>query len=344
MRKTRLLLIGFGNVGEAFLHLLLRKQQALQQAYARELLITGVCTGTHGGALNPAGLDLKKLLLVRKGEGQLTDLSDQSPPEDTLSFIGACEADLMLEISPVNYLDGQPAVNHIRAGLKRGMHVVTANKGPVVHAFHELRQLAQDVQRKFYFESTVMDGAPLLSLWRETLPGAKLLSFRGVLNSTTNFILSEMEGGLTFEGALQKAQERGIAETDPAGDLEGWDAAIKVGVLATVLMGFPLTPDQIERRGITQIGPSQIRKAREAGKRWKLVCTAKRDGSEVRGSVQPMQVDLDDPLYHVTGTSSAITFHTDVLGPLTLLEENPGPETTAYGLLADLLNAVLLHG
>jgi homoserine dehydrogenase len=340
MREIRLLLVGFGNVGDAFLQLLQRKQKTLRKDYALKVLVTGVCTGTHGGALDPGGLDLEQLLQTKRNQSQLNGLSVEVIPQDTLSFINACEADIMLEISPVSYSDGQPAIRFIHEGLSKGMHVITANKGPIVHAYHELRALAREVQRAFLFESTVMDGAPILSMWRETLPAAHLTSFRGILNSTTNFILNEMESSVSFDAAVQKAQERGIAETDPTGDLEGWDAAIKVGVLSTVLMGTPLLPNEVERKGIMGLSQTQITDALASGKRWKLICMAEREGAKVRGVVKPIQVTSSDPLFHVSGTSSAVTFHTDVLGPLTVLEENPGPDTTAYGMLADLLNSL----
>jgi homoserine dehydrogenase len=177
-------------------------------------------------------------------------------------------------------------------------------------------------------------------MWREALPGANLSSFRGVLNSTTNLILTLMEDGKTFQDAIAYAQEIGIAETDPSGDIDGWDAAIKVSALVTVLMDIPLKPNNVNRQGIRGISKENVLKSLQSGKRWKLICEAKRDGDQVLAAVRPMEVDADDPLFTVMGTSSAVTFQSDVLGALTLTEEDPGPHTTAYGLLADFLNAV----
>jgi homoserine dehydrogenase len=244
----------------------------------------------------------------------------------------------MAENTPVSYKDGTPALDHIRAALQQGISVVTANKGPIVHAHDELTQLAHEHGCHFFFESTVMDGAPIFSLWREALPAASLNSFRGILNSTTNLILGRMESGETLDQAVAYAQSIGIAETDPSGDVDGWDAAIKVAALVNVLMGIRFAPQDVAREGIRAISPDDVVSALNEGQRWKLICEARRDGTSVHAEVRPQLVDRTDPLYSVMGTSSAITFHSDVLGALTVTEEDPGPHTTAYGLFADLLN------
>jgi homoserine dehydrogenase len=250
----------------------------------------------------------------------------------------------VLESIPVNYESGQPAIGYLTRALERGMHAITANKGPVVHAFAPLTALAAMHGRHFRFEAAVMDGAPLFSLWRECLPAARLESFRGILNSTTNLILSLMERGESFVAAVAEAQRLGLAESDPSGDIEGWDSAIKVAALVTVLMGVPIGLGQVQRRGIEGLTDVEVRQASLAGRRWKLVCSAKRIGEQVEARVGPDQLDPGDPLFHVMGTSAAVTFVTDVLGELTIRESAPGPRTTAYGMLADLLNCVLPAG
>jgi homoserine dehydrogenase len=220
------------------------------------------------------------------------------------------------------------------------MHVATANKGPVVHAYEELTALAESKGCKFYFESAVMDGAPVFGLFRETLPAANILAFRGVLNSTTNLILTRMEAGESYADAVAYAQSIGIAETDPSGDVDGWDAAIKVCALATVLMGAPIKPQDVDRSGIRGISVEDIKVAKAREKRWKLVCEARWDGDQLKTLVAPQMVGIDSPLYGVEGTTSIVQIESDVLGKLSLIEEDPGPHTTAYGLLADFLNAV----
>jgi len=340
MTQYNLALIGFGHVGQALASLLERKRAELEARHAITFAITAIATGSHGAAIDPAGIAIPAALEIARAGGSLHSLSPSPAPTAMLDFIHASGADVLFENSPVNYHTGQPAIDHIRAALQRGMHAFTANKGPVVHAYAELTALAASQGRKFYFESTVMDGAPLFSLFREALPAAQLRAFRGVLNSTTNLILSQMEAGESFDAAVAYAQSIGVAETDPSGDVDGWDAAIKVAALATVLMGIPLKPEQVARTGIREITPQQIEDARAQGKRWKLVCTAARAGDEVKARVAPEMVAPDTPLYSIEGTTSIVQFESDVLGQLSIIESDPGPHTTAYGLLADFVNAV----
>lgn len=331
-------LLGFGNVGQAFAHLLERKRDVLLKEHELSFSITGIATLRHGVAIDPQGIDLSHAMQLVYTNGDLGECSKLPEISGPIQFIRNCKADVLAENTPVNYYDGQPAVEFLRTGLLAGMHVITANKGPVVHAYQELTQLAERAGRKFYFESAVMDGAPIFSLFRESLPACELRGFSGILNSTTNLILTRMERGESFEQAIAYAQSIGIAETDPSGDIDGWDAAVKVAALATVLMGMPLKPTQVERTGIRNISSEDIRYAISQGKRWKLVCTARREDQEIHARVCPALVGADSPLYGVNGTSSIITFETDVLPLLSIVEGNPGPETTAYGLLADLIN------
>lgn len=337
----RLALVGFGHVGRALARLLLEKRPELQQRYGLDFLVTGIVTGRHGGAITPQGLDLEAALRRVEAGERLDALSTAPPPHDGVDFVQRVPADVLFENTPVNYETGEPAVTHLRIALQRGMHAITANKGPVVHAYEELTALARQVGRRFFFESAVMDGAPIFSLFRAALPAANLRAFRGILNSTTNLILTRMEQhGETLEQAIAYAQSIGIAETDPSGDVDGWDAAIKVAALVTVLMGVPLKPQQVAREGIRGISPQMVAEAKLRGERWKLVCSARREGDSVVAQVRPERVGPESPLYGVMGTSSIITFQTDVLGDLSIVEEDPGPHTTAYGLLADFLNAV----
>lgn len=340
MPNVKLAFIGFGNVGQALARLLIRKEQELKDRYGITFQVNGITTAHHGSAISEAGLDLNRAMDIVQKKGTLNELS-KLPIRNNEEFLSLCHADVLFENSPVNYDSGQPAINHIRTALNLGMHAITANKGPVVHAYFELSELARQKGRKFYFESTVMDGAPLFSLYRETLPAAQLLRIHGILNSTTNLILTRMEDGETFNDAVRYAQSIGIAETDPSGDIDGWDAAIKLAALASVLMEYPLKPQDVEREGIRHIDLKAIEEARQEGKRWKLVCSAWRDGKVVRARVAPQKVSVDSPLFNVNGTSSVIQFETDVLGLLTVFEQDPSPDTTAYGLFADFIHAVI---
>jgi homoserine dehydrogenase len=259
---------------------------------------------------------------------------------DLQSWLKATRADVLFENTSMNPQTGQPAISYLRMALESDVHAVTANKGPVVHAFQELSELAESKGKRFLHEAAVMGGTPIFSLFREALPGAQLKGFRGILNSTTNLILSEMEQGLSFEAAVKKAQDIGIAETDPSADVDGWDAAVKVSALATVLMNVPVKPQDVKPIGIRALTGEQVRAARAAGRPYKLVCQAeKRDGA-VSASVRPEQVDAADPLAGVNGPDSIVTFEMDTIYSLTVSEQRPDAITTAYGPFADFLTIV----
>jgi homoserine dehydrogenase len=257
---------------------------------------------------------------------------------DVRSWLAAARADVLFEATSLNVATGQPAIDHIRAALDYGAHAITANKGPIVHAYRELRDLAAARGKRFLFESTVMDGIPIFSLF-DQLPVVHLKGFHGILNSTTNVILGEMENGLSFDEALKKAQALGVAETDAAHDIDGWDAAVKTAALITVLMDTPTGLDQIEREGIRDLTPQAVRNARRDGWPFKLVCRAQRVGDSVKASVAPEKVLASSPMGKISGTSSYIYFETDIFPGLAITEENPALYATAYGLLADFVRA-----
>jgi homoserine dehydrogenase len=245
---------------------------------------------------------------------------------------------VLFEATSLNVETGQPAVDYIRAALEHGAHAITANKGPIVHAYRALRDLATSKVRRFLFESTVMDGVPIFSLF-DQLPALHLQGFHGILNSTTNVVLSQMEQGLTFEESLKKAQELGIAETDATHDIDGWDAAVKTAALVTVLMDAPIRLDQIQREGIREITPQAVRTARRDGWAFKLVCRARRTVNGVEASVAPEKIQSTQPMAKIAGTSSYVYFETDIFPGLAITEENPGLYATAYGMLADFVRA-----
>ena len=337
MKRIRLALLGFGNVGRAFARLLAEKSAELLESRSLEFSITGIFTARHGCLIDEQGIDALKAATLLENGMSFQPLENGLSAPSGLDFIHICPADVLLENSPVNYSDGQPALSHVRAALEKGMHVITANKGPVAHAYRDLTTLADKKHRRFLFESAVMDGAPIFSLFRRAMPAARVLSFEGILNSCTNLILGRMQQGESLEQAIAHAQSIGIAETDPSGDVDGWDAAIKVAALVSVLMDIPLTPQQVQREGIRAVTRQQLAEAEKRGERIKLVCRAARGAGWVSASVAPEAVKPDSPLYAVSGTSSFVTFRTDCLPGLGILESDPGPRTTAYGLLADLL-------
>ena len=338
MKSYSICMIGFGNVGKAFAQLITRKTKQIADEYNTSFSVVAIATGSHGRAINHAGINLKKALEISAENGTLDELSVISTSESIQDFIALSKADFLLEISPVNYVSGEPATTHIKTALSNNMHAVSANKGPVVHAYNELTALARESGRQFLFESAVMDGAPIFSIFREALPAADISGFEGILNSCTNLLIEKMEGGDSFEEAVAYAQAIGIAESDPSGDIDGWDASIKVAALATVLMGIPLKPQDVDRKGIRDLTPHIIQQAKKEGKRWKLVCTAVKKDGKINAKVAPRLVLPSSPLFSVNSTSSFVVFSTDVLPGLGILESDPSPETTAYGLLADILN------
>ncbi|HEU0291569.1 MAG TPA: homoserine dehydrogenase [Anaerolineales bacterium] len=334
--------IGFGNVARALVRLLERKRELLKSKYDITYSITGVATGTHDFAVHPEGLDIHKALVLVENKQSISPLSTHQL-EDSLAVIQHSNAHVMFENSPVNTQTGQPALDHIRTALNLGMHAITANKGPVVHGYRELAKLAESKGKKFRFESAVLGGAPIFSVFREAFPLAELSSFQGILNATTNIILSRMENGESYEDAVRYCQSIGVAETDPTNDVDGWDAAIKVAALVTVLMDTPLTPQQVNPTGIRGITPEMIAVAKAEGKRYKLVCSAEKEGSMVKASVAPQLVDASSPLYGMMNSSTGVTFRTDVILDYSItLSEKPGlqggPVETAYGLFADFVS------
>ena len=334
--------IGFGNVSRALARLLQRKRDLLQSRHDITYSVTGIATGSHGFAVNPNGIDIAKALELVESQQSISALSTFQM-EDSLAVIRHSNANVMFENSPVNTQTGQPALDHIRTALELGMHAITANKGPVVHGYRALTERAESKGKKFRFESAVLGGAPIFSVFREAFPLAELSAFQGILNATTNIILSRMENGESYEDALKYCQSIGVAETDPTNDVDGWDAAIKVAALVTVLMDTPLTPQEVNPTGIRGITPEMIDNAKAEGKRYRLVCSAEKDGNVVKASVAPQLVDASSPLYAMMNSSTGLTLRTDVILDYSItLSEKPGmqggPVETAYGLFADFVN------
>lgn len=342
MKHYNLCFLGFGNVGKSLARLLQSKTVELRERYGIEWRITGVATRRMGWLADANGLDVAALLagsVADEGTAREKHAIRSYDPID--GWLKAARADVMFEITSLDPATGQPAIDYIRAALEHGAHAITANKGPVVHAYRELRDLAAAKGKRFMFEATVMGGAPVFSLFRETLPGATLLGFRGLLNSTTNLIITEMESGRTFDQAVKKAQDIGLAETDPSNDVDGWDASVKVSALATVLMDAPLKPQDVQREGIRALTPEVVSRARADGVPFKLVCRLTRENGRVAASVRPEQIFVSDPLANVRGASSIAHFDIDTLpSGLTIISHDPGPDTTAYDMLADFVNTV----
>lgn len=337
MKTINLGLLGFGNVNRTLVELLQRKESELRERHSIEWLVTGVASRRIGWQANASGFDVAELLRARNSDAFARVRGEEY--KHYSAWLDAAQPAVVFEATSLNVETGQPAIAHIRAALEHGAHAITANKGPVVHAYEELRELAARRGKQFLFESTVMDGIPIFSLFRNTLPAIEVQGFKGILNSTTNVILTGMERGLSFDESLGLAQRLGIAEADASHDVEGWDAAVKVAALVNVIMGVRLPPQKVEREGIRMLTGDAVRSARSAGVPYKLICRAHRTESGVIASVRPEQIPLTDPMALVGGTSSIIQFETDIFPGLTITEENPGLYATAYGMLADFIRA-----
>lgn len=333
-RTYNLALVGFGNVGKALVRLLRTKRDILRDQYGIDFRVTGVASRRLSWLAAPDGFELSALC-----EDRFPGYIDQARPANVREWLSAAHADVLFEATSLNRHNGQPASDHIRAALEHGAHAISANKGPVVFHVDELNEVAQKAGKRFLYESSVMDGTPIFNMFRRCLPAVELRGFRGVLNSTTNVILSGMERGMSFEESLRQAQKIGVAESDPTDDIEGWDAAVKTVALANVLMGARLTPADVNREGIAHLTGEQVRIARCHGQAYKLVCRAMRQVGHVTASVCPELVPLSDALALVDGTSSIVYFETDMFPGLALIEDHAGLDATAYGLLSDFIEA-----
>ncbi|MGB6333965.1 MAG: homoserine dehydrogenase [Candidatus Sulfotelmatobacter sp.] len=340
MHTFNLCLLGFGNVNRTLAQLLEDRKAELHARHGISFRITGVATRRLGWIADPDGVDLAGVERACVERALLpADGREADQPANVRDWLKTAQADVLFEATALNVATGQPAIDHIRTALEHGAHAITANKGPIVHAYRELRDLAAAQGKRFLFESTVMDGLPIFSLFDE-LPAIHLQGFHGILNSTTNVILSEMENGVSFDESVRKAQALGVAETDATHDIDGWDAAVKTAALITVLMDVPVRLEDIHREGIRELTSNAVRNGRRDGWPFKLVCRAQRVGDGVKASVAPEKVLSSSPMGKISGTSSYIYFETDIFPGLAITEENPGLYATAYGMLADFVRAV----
>ncbi|MCB0193845.1 MAG: homoserine dehydrogenase [Anaerolineae bacterium] len=337
----KIALIGFGTVGQGLAEILHNKGEALRQNLGFEAQIVAVCTLSKGSLYHPDGLNTEMLLDVVRNTGSFDDYLNTPGLErgwDALTIIRQSNADTVVEISYTDIETGQPAIDYCRAAFESGKHVVTANKGPVALAYGELAALAEANGVRWCFEGTVMSGTPALRLPLVALAGAEIMGVRGILNGTTNYILTKMEEGLDYQTALKQAQELGYAEADPTADVEGYDALSKVVIIANVLMDVPLKKDDVTCKGISSLTSADIGQAQAAGKRWKLIGSVKQEAGWVTADVSPQMLPISDPLANVTGATNAITYDTSLMGPVTLVGAGAGSIETGYSLLIDLIN------
>lgn len=334
--RLRILLVGFGNVGREFARLLLEQRSVLSSVHGLDAPVVAIVTANHGSVERPGGVDLRKALRLADA-GSTLDPVGRPIRGPSSSFIRKSRADIVIEVTPLKIASRQAALDHLVAALSSGKHAITANKGPVVYHYRRLRDLARRNRVGFRYEGTVMDGAPVFNLFQETLRGARIESFEGILNSTSNFVLTTIEAGGTYEEGVAAARKMGLLETDPAMDLDGWDATVKACLLANVLMGGRLRPERVPREGIAALRPERMRAARAEGARIKSVARGWHEGRSVRASVSLEALRPGHPLFSVDGTSSSLLVRTDMLKEFQIIERNPGVRQTAYALYSDLL-------
>jgi len=332
----RIALVGFGHVGRRFAELLGGPYARVLRAAGVEPSVTAIATANHGFAIAANGLPLRRCITLARRGRSLAALHQGEPVSGVAELIRSAPADVLLELTPLDPLRGEPACSHVRAALRCGLHVVTANKGPVAFRLRLLLALARRQGRLFLHEGAVMDGAPVFNLVERCLPGVRVLGFRGTLNSTTTHILSRMEHGVAPEQALREAQAAGIAEADASNDLAGWDAAVKGCALANAWMSADIQPKEVNRRGIEGLTVQEVRDAARSGKRIRLVTRADGFGRRARVSVGPERLALGDPL--AGGAADAVLMlRTDLMGEIGILEHGGSLDQTAYALLADLV-------
>lgn len=333
----KLAFIGFGNVARGFARILSNRKAELDSSYDIQWRTTAIATATRGCVIAQTGFDLDEAAdCVERGE-PLTALPGALEANNSMGVIENCDADILFETSPLNASDGEPATSYIRRALGRKINVVTANKGPVAFAYRELKTLAAQSGAQFRFEGTVMDGAPVFNLAEYCLPAARVTGFYGLLNSTTNIILTGMQSGASFDEALGLARRRGIAEADSDHDVDGWDAAVKAVAIANVLMGADARPNTVDRRGIREITADDLKSAAREGSAVRLVARGERSEGGVKLSVAPELVRLSSTLGCASGSSNVLVLKTDLMGEIAIFETEPGVEQTAYALLSDMI-------
>ena len=322
---VNLAFLGFGTVNRAVHQLLTRHRDALAREHDITFMITGVGSRSLGWRANADGLDPAN--------------PSGAEYRDVREWLTVARAAVVFEAIALDPHTGQPALDYLHVALEHGAHAISANKGPVVHGYRELSRLAAHVGRRYLFESSVMDGAPVFSLVRECLPLVGLRGVRGVFTSTATIVLEAIEDGLSLRDGIARAQALGIAEADPSYDVDGWDSAVKLCALANVLLGGDVRPADVERSGIQALRDDDVRRARKEGRPYRLVGDVRRDeGGVLRARVGPTRCEPGDVLGAVTGSTLVTHLEADMFpGGLTITSHDPDPTTTAYGMFADFV-------
>ena len=336
--EYKLALIGFGNVAQGLAEILSEKASLLREKFDADIRIVAICDLYKGSIADPSGFDPRALLDHINEKGDLKEFPAPDKGWDARETIQNSNANVLVELAFTDLKTGEPALSHMIQALESGMHVSTTNKGPAALHFPKLLELSKLHGGQIGVEGTVMSGTPALALGMNMLAAAGVTRIQGILNGTTNYILGEMEGGADYADALRDAQAKGYAEADPAGDVDGHDAAAKVVILANLIMDQKMTITDVSCTGISDITSAQVRSAQKENQRWKLIGTLENVNSKIQGSVEPVKLDAAHPLYSVAGATNAITYSTDVLGDVTLIGPGAGRIETGYAIIGDILS------
>lgn len=335
-------LIGCGTVGQGFMEILDKKSEYLKEKLGFEARVVALSDKFKGSLLIPEGIDLRKILQIL-GEGKKADeyLGGESNPVaglDPLGMIEKCQADIIAELTYTDIQTGEPATSYIKKALQSGIHVVTSNKGPAALHYDELKELARENNVLFRIEGTVMSGTPVFHLFDSGLEGNEIQEIKGILNGTTNFILTKMEEeDMDYEVALKLAQDLGYAEADPTADVEGYDALAKIVILTNVFMEANIKPSDAQREGISSINKAMVKEAAASNLRYKLIASVRREKEGIKASVSPQKLPLSDPLAGIIGANNALTFDMDLMGKVTIQGPGAGKIETGYSILSDMI-------
>ena len=330
--------VGFGTVGRGLADLLLEKKEELKRKYGMEYRVVAISDIRVGSILDDRGIDLREALRLADAGTSLETLPAQKKGLSAIETVRESHSNAVVEVTWTNIVDGEPGYSHIKTALSLGKHVVTTNKGPISLYYRELMRLADEKNVRLKFKGTVLSGTPAFNLFDGPLAGCSVSSIRGIVNGTTNYILTEMEKGFDYKGALKEAQQMGYAEADPTMDVEGGDAAAKITILSNVLLDANIRPDMVKRKGISSIIEGEVLSAKKRGERIKLIASAERRGSAIMAEVSPVHVPVSDPLASIMGVMNALTFETDCLGNFTVVGPGAGRRATGYALLTDLIS------
>lgn len=334
---TKIALIGFGVVGQSFVRIIKEKKEELKQKYGLDVTIVAISGRSKGSVYDPEGLDLELLLKIFEETGSIESYPMGIRGLSSMQTVMDTGADIIVEVTITNIETGEPSMSYFKTALSLGKHVVTSNKGPPALAYKELKKLADDHGVQLRIESTVLSGTPAINFATENLAGHKVYGVKGIINGTTNYILTKMENGVQYREALREAQDLGFAEANPAADVDGWDSVAKIMILGNAVLGGELKVIDVGREGITGVTPDMIRLAKNSGERIKLIAEAYVEDGVVKAKVGPERVHMSDPLASVSGTMNALTVMTDGLLAVTVLGSGAGGVGTAHGILSDII-------